>query len=479
MIQPAGYEDAVRVVRANMSPRATRMALLERFVEGTQYEGLPNFFAEDQKVPLLERAPCIVYPIVRSAIDSNVDLLLGDGRFPTLTSRPDEDSAFEDEGELPEDESDVLDKFVAQLHKASRFRAVARQVFAAAQGEGSGCAVLGVRAGTPFIETVKARWCEPKFDLARNVILLVIQYPFIETVKVNGAWKSKAKLYRRVITERQDITFVPADARADGNDDVDWVQDQSQTVDHGLGFCPVVWYAHMRGCVAVSDPDGRAIHEQLLDEIRAHDYVLSQRHRAALYAGDPQWTEAGVEKGFSPSPLTRKGHPTTLHGGKPSVDNPSTGSFREPERVRKGRKKGPGDVWQYDSPDVKVTLHTLPGDALKAIDEHAHDLRQKIAESLCVVFMDPENVKFAATVSGKALETLKQRQLDRCDQYRSDFGDMFIVPATSMLLRIVSRLGEGVRVPGVSKALPILQKFEVTEPIAAVVEPDSYRTVAA
>jgi hypothetical protein len=73
--------------------------------------------------------------------------------------------------------------------------------------------------------------------------------------------------------------------------------------------------------------------------------------------------------------------------------------------------------------------------------------------------MDPENVKFAATVSGKALEVLKQRQLDRCDQYRADFGERFILPATNMLIRIVAKVKLGARVPGIKRALPILTKI--------------------
>lgn len=457
MMRADGYDNAARIVRLNMSPRAQRMARLESFVDGTQYDGMPDFFAADQKVPLHERRPCIVYPIVRSAIDSNTDLLLGDGRFPVVSSRPDEDSSFEDDDELDTEDSETLDKFVGQIFKQARFRAACREAFAAAQGSGSACAIFGAREGKLFVETIKARWCEPEFDNCRNVTRLVIQYAYLEQKKVGAKWVAKPMLYRRVIDAASDVTFFPAEAKADGDQDkIEWRVDPSKSVTHGLGFCPVVWYAHMRGCSSVGDFDGKAIHEQLLDEVHAHDLVLSQRHRAALYAGDPQWTEAGVVQGFNPTPGGRsRGTPSTPNGGRASEDNPVNGSFRDPA-PRKGRKKSPGDVWQYDSADVKVTLHTLPGDALKAIDEHAHDLRQKLAESLCVVFMDPENVKFAATVSGKALETLKQRQLDRCDQFRGDFGDGFILPSTNMLLRLAATLGERVRVPGQKAAKPIL-----------------------
>lgn len=459
--QPEGLDEANRLLRANLSPRARRLANFEAYVDGTQYDGRPDWFADDTRVSLFQRRPCVVYPIVRSAIDSNVDMLLGDGRFPSATTRPDEnDEELLGESGTDEESSKTLDAFIASLHKASLFRAACREVFASAQAAGSAVAIFGARAGRPVIHTVKARWCEPEFNEFDEVVRLVIEYPYIETVKVRGAWQARARLYRRVVDAVNDTTFLPADARADGAQ-VDWQVDASKTIRHGLGFCPVVWYAHMRGCSVVGNYDGKPIHENILDEITAHDFALSMRHRAALFAGDPQWTETGVDQGHNPTAGGRRGGgiPSTSRGGAPSTDNPVNGSFREPDRGAKARRKGPGEVWQYDSPDVRVQLHTLPGDALKAVDENAHDLRQKIAESLCVVFMDPENVKFAATVSGKALETLKQRQLDRCDQYRSDFGEHYIVPATTMLLRMSARLGTGLRVPGIAKALPILKRF--------------------
>lgn len=463
-----GYDEAVRAVQELMSPRARLMARLERFVEGTQYEGLPDFFAADAKVSLFQRAPCIVYPVVRTAIDSNVDLLLGDGRFPVVTSRPDEDSDFDDDGELSEDESEIYDRFVVQAHKQSRFRPLCREVFADAQATKSGCAIFGVRNGRFFGDTIKARWAEPEFDVDGAVTRLVIQYGYVDQAIVNRRWRAVPRIYRRVIDAQRDVTYLPADAKV-SPETIAWAEDPQRSVDHGLGFCPVVWYPHMRGCAAVSEFDGRAIHEHILPSIHAHDLVLSQRHRAALYAGDPQWTEAGVEDGYNPSEGRKgMGVPASLKGGPISADNPAAGSYRDPSTPRRVRVKSPGRVWQYPDKDVKVQLHTLPGDALKALDEHAHDLRQKLAEALCVVFLDPENVKFAATVSGKALETLKQRQLDRLDQYRADFGDKFIVPATNMLSRIADKIGPGgVRLPVLDAAAPVLAKFRSEDEAAA------------
>ncbi len=152
--------------------------------------------------------------------------------------------------------------------------------------------------------------------------------------------------------------------------------------------------------------------------------------------------------------------PATPDGGPESPVNPVIGGYvLEPKQAR---KRGSQQVWQYENEETEVKLVTLPGDALDALNGNAHDLRMKLQESLAVVFLDPENIKFAVTTSGKALAAIKQRQLDRCDQYRDDFADKFFEPSVSMQLRIAHTIlgrGEMLRVPGAAKTKKLLDKF--------------------
>lgn len=420
-----GYKEAVKVFQKNQSARAKALDVLDRYVQGTQYDGLPDWFSE--KKPLWERAPCIVYPIVKSAIDSNGDLLLGEGRFPS--ARVDG---------LAGTEAESFEKALNRIIQQSRFKAAAREVFASGQGCGSACAIFGIRGGRLFIDTVKAGWCTPTLDSEGAVLRLEIRYPYLHIEKGADGERVVCKLYRRVIDAAQDVTFLPAEAKPDGTEP-SWKVDVA--VPHGLGFCPVVWFPHMRGCQVVSDFDGRAIHEHLTDEIRAHDFTLSQRHRAALYAGDPQWTEIGVEPGYNPTQTVRKAEVPASFTGRPG-EAPHAAYVSEAPGTGRARKKSPGGVWQYPgkNPEVKVELHTLPGDALQALDNHARDLRAKIAESLGVVFVDAESLPNESRLSGRALESFKARQLDRVDYYRSDFGDRFLLPALGMLLRIALKV---------------------------------------
>lgn len=461
MGQLNGVVEAEKAVLANMTPRAQYMDRLERYVLGTQYKGRPSFWTEGK--PIVERAPCITYKIVKSAIASNVDLVLGEGRFPHITTNPGEDDEDFDDALLSDDESALADRFIEELQRQVRFRAACRSALGDAQACGTSVAIIGARAGKLFIDSVKAKWCERELDDAGAVTKLTILYPYKVTEKRrDGTYEVVAKLYKRVIDTESDITFLPINARADGTevDKSEWKPDPAKTFSHGLGFCPVVWYAFMLGCATVEEIDGQAIHALSLDEIEAHDIALSQRHRAAVYCGDPQLVEYGVDMGSSPA---RKGRapvvPATRLGGPATTQNPVVAEFTQ--QGKPTRRKGVSEVWQYEMPDSKAEYLQIGADALKAIDENAADIRQKIAEALCVVFLDPENVKFAATVSGKALETIRERQLNRCDQIRDDFGDGFIIPVISMLLRMVLHLsasGATLRLAGVDKVKPMLQK---------------------
>ena len=458
-----GVDDARRLILQNLSPRSLYLAQLESYVEGTQYEGLRPW--DDPETPLRERAPCIVYLLAKAAIESNEDLLLGDHRFPELTTNPgeDDDTLDDDDGEgLSEEGSEYVDRVIAEVVRVAKVPEASREIFGAAQACGTAVAILGARGslGKLFVDTVPAKWCTRNTDRDGKVTRLAIQYPYEKHWQgSDGSWHTKAMLYRRVIDAESDTTMIPIEARNDAPKEEEWRPDPEQTYAHGLGFCPVVWYAHMQGCATVEQIDGKALHRMCLDEIRELDYSLSTRHGAAIYTGAPQLVEIGVEGGFNPSEKARPAHvPGTPSGGDMSSANRAASEYR----VRTSstvRKKGVSIAWQYPKADAKVSWLTLDPGAVEVIDKDAHDIRQKIAEMLCVVFMDPENIKFAASISAKAIEILLGRQLNRVDKYRDDFGDSCLVPIVAMLLRIVCKLtstAKSVALRGRKKLVTIL-----------------------
>jgi hypothetical protein len=103
---------------------------------------------------------------------------------------------------------------------------------------------------------------------------------------------------------------------------------------------------------------------------------------------------------------------------------------------------------------------TLPGDGLKALDDHISDLKSKISETLSHVDIDLENAKLAENVSGKALTVLFRRQTAFDDTLREDFGDGCLLPVVSMLLRICLKASGGIYIDGIDEARDMLASFE-------------------
>jgi len=454
-----GQEQADRIFRANSSPRYKKLSDLEKWVEGRQYDGMPSFWSDD--VPLWDRAPAIVYPVVAIARDSYVDLLLGQSRYPDFTTKQGEDESDEENGLSPDDSS-IVDRFIREWHKLAQFRSCSREALASAMGVSSAALVHGVRNGKPFTDLVPAKWCEPTLDQEGAVLRMEIIYPYQEQYKdsLTKKWAVRTRIYRRVIDATRDVEYLPGDANETGSEPI-WIENKARSVDHNLGFCPVVWYPFMRGCVPINVIDGKAIHENITDEIRAHDIARSQWHRGGLMS-EPQMYEIGVPPGFNP---TESGFTprvlTTERGGQVSPGNPVTGAFVDQGGGKSARKRGPNYIYQYPS-EVTVGALFYPGDALKAQEENCRDLRIKLQEALSVVFLDPESLKYAASTSGKALEALKQKQIDRCDKIRDDLAERMFQPSVSMQLRIARAVlakNGRLRVPGAKKIQPILDKL--------------------
>ena len=455
-----GLEEAQKILRANTTPRARTLDEYEREVDGTRFDGRRPWTDD---CPIYDKRPCIVYHAVESSINSKKDLLLGEGRFPAITSRPDEDEDDSEDG-LDEAASQEFDKFInSSMVREARLKALFREDYSQAQGCGTSVAVGSVRRGRLCAETLPAKFATPTYENG-DVVSVEILYPYIRTERVDDGWKATCYLYRRVLDQVNDTTFKPAVARLDAVPPSWQIEVQAP---HGFGFCPVIWYKHDAPQQNIATFDGNPVHKNLLNELEQMDLALSQRQHGALGAL-PQIVEIGVEPGYSPTAQTSgEMSPvgTTMHGGSPNPQtNPIRGEYRTRPSVGRGaRKKGPNHVWQYESPDTKVAAINTPGDALTAIDDNIKDLRNKICETLAWVPLDPDSIKFAATVSGKALEILRERELNRVCQDREVFGEDVILGVVNMLLRIALIKAPELKTPRLKKVLPILKKFVGTD----------------
>ncbi len=446
------------IIRRHTSARYLRLDRLERYVAGTQYEGRPSWF--DDSVELFSRAPCIVAPIVKTAIASHVGMIFR--KAPVITSAPDEDETKIDPNfGLSEDNSKKLDAGIVQVMRHANLMTVSKEVLRRAMGGSSAVAVPAIRNGRLAVDVMSAKWCTPKFDPKdnRKVESLEIKYPFLQDKQeaATGKWYKVVMLFRRVIDGTKDTTFQPVEAPERPEIEPVWTPDADKTVEHNLGFCPVVWYKFMGQCGATHEIDGEAIHAGVLDEITGLDFAVSQRHRAVLYNADPITYETGVQEGFIPTETVM----SSAYMGP--MDASENAQWRRPAGPGKsGRRRGPGSVWQYPNNEAKVGLLSLPSDAVQACQVNAADLKDTICSALRWNPIDPKEMASGATLSGRALEILYTDQVTFDNDVRADFTEGALLPIVDMMLRLLVTMKsrkERIYLPGYDVLTALLAKF--------------------
>lgn len=356
-----------------MTDRQKHIKKLQSYVDGTQYDGRKHFLDQsDPSPPILERAPHVVAPVVENATSSHVEFLFGEGRAPRLSTKP----------------SDLLDS----RHGRLEFEHAARTLLKNALETGECFAIVGVTDDSRIL----IEMIDPA--VVKSGSPFVIEHP----VEKDG----KTFLRRRVVDEKSDTTFFEVEAPSDPRAKIEWRANPDLTVEHNLGFVPVVHWN--RGC---------AIHEKYFDEIDALNRTLSQRNRAALYAGDPQMFEVGV----SPSEAEQ-----SAIGRFASTDKAERFyTYRTEERAR---VKGVSTVWSSANENAEFGMLTLPGDALRAIDDECQRLRELLHEAFSYVDLDLSKTTVIADLSGKALELLYRRQIAFCSVLRSEVERYILTP---------------------------------------------------
>lgn len=447
---------AQKLLELGMSPRAKRIDRHQRYVDGTVYDGRPDFFDAASDATLDQRKPYIVYPAARNAIVALSGMCLGDGRFPTISSgKSEDDSAFDSRFGLSDDDSKVLDAGIGKIVEQTDLESVSRDVLERAMAGGSVAVLASVVRGELRLFAMDAKCCEPEFakDDPDTVVRITESYRY-RTEERNpntGHLEPHIWQYRRVIDDEADTTYQPVEILRETEFPVPSAV--KTRIKHGFGFCPVIWYGFRRSSATTSDFDGTPIHEGLLSLIDAVNISLSQRHRAARYCGDPQLIETGVEDDDMRIPTA-----TVV-----SQPDPNSPVYKLPSKVSgpmRVRKKGAGTVWRYVSPDAKAELLTLPGDALKCLVEDGEDNIKRLRESLGFVYIAPEDVTGSGDISGKTLLVSRLPEVQTCNRIRSEYWRKLLLPLVGMLLRIVLKVDKGLYLAGADKIRKIAARFE-------------------
>lgn len=366
--------------------RVRTLDILKRVLDGRIYEVLPYQFHEErgaggEYIPLRNRRPGVRYALCRIVVEDSVSLLFSEGHFPTI---------------------DCADRSIrsalADVIKETRLNLTMTE--AAMRGSiGSVAILMRVLRGRVFFDVLDSTYLIPEWDPLEPDTLLRLT----EKYKVSGtllaangyeigdtgseywfcrSWDSEAETW---------FNPGPVDSTLDAE------VDEVRSVQHGLGFVPVVWIRNLPGPSSTGDvADGACTFRPAIETQIEIDYQLSQAGRGLKYSSDP----------------------TLLIKEPASTDN---------EIV-----KGAGNALVVsEKGDAK--LLEIGGTASAAVIEYVRTLRELALES---VHGNRANAdRLTAAQSGRALELMNQRLVWLADNLRVSYGEGALLALARMVLR--------------------------------------------
>ena len=342
----------------------------------------PGFYDAGSTMPIRFRKPSAPYALNKVIVDRFTSLLFSEQKHPHIKIIGDADS----------------EDFITVLIEQARLWAVMIQARQYGGAMGTTCLGFQFVDGNLVIEVHDPRWVEPTF--IDRVMMSVKQiekkymYPVDEKDPVTGKYETVWYWYRRIIDENSDTLFKPAPV-ADG-DEPEW-QEESK-VEHGLGFCPIVWVQNLP---VQDDVDGDPDCIGAFEMFESIDSLVAQANKGILGNCDP------------------------------SVVITSDAEMSE---VRKGSdnalKLPPGSTAGY----MEIT-----GSGPKAALDFAELLRKFALEVTQCVLDHPEMKQRTAT----EIERTYSSMLAKADILREQYGQKCIVPLVEMILKAIQKLDKG------------------------------------
>jgi hypothetical protein len=373
-------------VDPDMPLRARRLDILRRVLNGTLYDALPHDFHEERTpsgeyIPLRLRRPSVRYAMARIVTEDSVALLFSEGHFPTVDS-PDRTTR------------DTL----AALFKAARLNEV--MIDAALRGSiGSVAILLRVLAGRPFFTAMDTVNLTPTWrtDAPDTLATVTERYKLPGTAFAAAGYAipdlGGSYWFTRCWDDQCETWFLPQPT----TDATPPAPDSSRSVNHGLGFVPIVWVRNLPGPSWTSDPaDGACTFRAAIETAIEIDYQLSQAGRGLKYSSDP----------------------TLL--------------IKEPAGIEGDLVRGAGNALIV-SEHGDAKLLEIGGTASTAVIEYVRILREFALESVHGNRADASRLSAAA--SGRALELMNQGLLWLADNLRISYGEGALLTLSRMVLR--------------------------------------------
>ncbi len=369
--------------------RQHRLNMLGRVLDGSLYDHLLYPFSMEyldntgEYIPIHKRRPSARYRLCGTVVDDSVSLLFADGRFPSIDCADEETRAG-----------------LALVIKDARLPGV--MVDAATRGSvGSVCLWMRVLKLRVFVEALDTQFLTPTFDPESPDRLLSVT----ERYKVKGSVLQEMGYavddadtgamfwFQRVWDDQSETWHVPTKV-VDKNTNPP--VDPKRTVQHGLGFCPMIWVRNLPGG---NGPDGSStmIREALDTQIEI-DYQLSQAGRGLRYAADPTLLIKQPVSGSS-GPMVRTASQALI------VDA-----------------------------DGDAKLLEINGTAADAVMNYVRGLRDLALESLHGNRANAD--KLSAAQSGRAMELMNQALIWLADRLRTSYGDGGVLPLLRMIIAV-------------------------------------------
>lgn len=353
--------------------RTRRLDILTRVLEGRLYDALPYEFHEErgmggEYIPLRRRRPSVRYPLAKIVVDDSLSLVFGEGHFPTI------------ECDDPHTRAVLGD--IAQecaLNQAMLEAALRGSV-------GSVAVLLRVLGGRVFVHVLPSLYLTPVWRADAPDQLLSVT----EAYKVSGAVLASQGYdiddpvadfwFQRQWDSDTETWFVPNKVLDGLPSEIDEVR----SVQHGLGFVPVVWIKNLPGG---DDIDGACTFRAAVETSIEIDYQLSQAGRGLKYSSDP----------------------TLL--------------IREPAAVDGELVRGAGNALVVsEKGDAK--LLEIGGTAANAVIEYVRFLRELALEGVHGNRASAD--RLSAPQSGRALELMNQGLIWLADNLRVSYGNALL-----------------------------------------------------
>jgi hypothetical protein len=372
------------------SARTRRMALLEAYYLGTQYDALPSAWDEcmdtaGQPIPFRLRRPSTVVPLPKLIVNTFKRALWAADRRPRAVLKgPGNEAANAD---------------IAALIDESGLYRVMGEATRRALVTGTGVVAWKFIDGRYSAEAWDAKWCQPTFKPGAFPTLEAIEQRFPFQVERDG--RTVTMWHREVITAAKWTVYQDVEVTAD--QEPKWNEDAALSVDHGLGFVPAVWFivGERQG---PWDGTGVYADSDVLSLFDDANFTASQQARSLHYNLDPQLVITGVSE--------------------VDVDQ---------------LRKGGANTWPLPH-GAEAKLLESNGEYVRSADTRLDSLRRWVLDAAAVVINDPERIKGAQ--SGSALELLNAPMLAHVSDLREDVGDCAFKPLLAQMLRR-RRTGKG------------------------------------